>query len=213
MILRMQSILKTLLAVCLGLGFLALDAHAKPSVAFLGLSPESDPNYSEAITKRVREELAADTALISCSGESIAMLYAKGLLQGAQADPEELPALAKGLGAQFYASGSSSGSACASKRARWWKPWLLKVKWSQGLRLRIMDAANGKVVYQGLAKVEVPEDAFCIPPDAKFGPMAPLQRDAILRNMSLRVALESSRQVAKVVKEKAAFAAGAVAKP
>ncbi len=209
----MRSILKTLLAVVLGLGVPVLDSHAKPTVAFLGLSRESDPRYSEAITRRIQLELGADTSLFSFSREAIGMLFAKGLLQDPEADPQDMLKLSGVLGAQYYAFGSLEPVAMESKRARW-KPWSIKVKWTQGMRLRILDGANGNVVYDGLVKAEIPEDAYFTAPDAKFGPMAPLERDNYLRTMSVAISVESAKAVAKALKEKAAGAAGgAEAKP
>jgi hypothetical protein len=221
----MKSIVKTLLAISLGLGFLILDARAqsaaqparasaaKPTVAFLGLSRESDPQLSESVTKRIQWELSADTALFTFSNEDVAMLYAKGVLREPQAGPMDMPRLSQGLGAQYYAFGKLEPIAVESKRGRW-TPWSIKVKWTQGLRLRVLDGSNGNVVYDGLVTAEVPENALFTAPDGNLGRMAPLERETYLRTMSAAVSVESARMVAKVLKEKAAGAAGsAEAKP
>src|SRR5688572_19201513 len=101
----MGSIMKTLLALALGSGFLVLELSAKPTVAFLGLSRDSDPRVSGDIARRIRWELAADTGLSVFSAEEVAVLYAKGVLSGPEAAPADMPGLAKGLGAQYYAFG------------------------------------------------------------------------------------------------------------
>src|SRR6478609_8612647 len=75
-----KSILKSLLAILLGLGFLALQSRAqapaaasakKAAIAFLGLTDASDPQMRAVITQRIRGELAADTALITIPGETV----------------------------------------------------------------------------------------------------------------------------------------------
>ncbi|MDB5051737.1 MAG: hypothetical protein JWO30_4808 [Fibrobacteres bacterium] len=204
--------MKTLLAISLGLGFLALDSHAKPSIAFLGLGRESDPQFSEAISKRIQWELSADTALYTYSNDEVALLFAKGILREPEAGPNDMPNLSKGLGAQYYAFGKLEPIAVASKRIMW-MPWSIKVKWTQGLRLRVLES-NGTVVFDGLVTAEVPEKALFTAPDGKLGSMAPLERETYLRTMSAAVSVESARTVAKVLKEKAAGAAGgAEAKP
>lgn len=221
----MKSIVKTLLAICLGLGFLVLDSRAesapapakasapRPTVAFLGLSRESDPRLSESISKRIQWELSADTGLYAFSNEEVAMLFAKGVLAEPEVGAADMPKLAGGIGAQYYAFGTLEPIAMESKRAKW-KVWSIKVTWSQGLRLRVLDGASGRVVYDGLVKAEIPEDAYFTAPDGKLGNMAPLERETYLRAMGTAVSIESAKRVAKVLKEKAAGAAGgAEAKP
>jgi hypothetical protein len=199
----MQTLFKTLLAVALGFGFLVLDLHAKPTVAFLGVSPESDPQLSGAVAKQIQFELGADTGLSVFSAGDVSMLYAKGLLQEPEAVPADMPRLAKGLGAQYYAFGKLEPVALQSKRIIW-MPWSLKVKWSQGLRLRVLDGSNGQVVFDGLVKGEIPEKAFMTAPEGKLDAMSPLERDARIRKMAAAVSIESAKALAKVVKDKAA---------
>lgn len=209
----MRTILKTALAICLGLGFLALDAHSRTAVAFLGMSGDSDPRYGEGMAKRIRWELSADTSLLSFSDDEIGMLFAKGVLREPQVGPADMARLSQGLGAQYYAFGSLEPVAMESKRAKW-KFWDIKVKWSQGLRLRVLDASDGKVVYDSLIRAEVPEAALFAAPDGDFGRMAPLKRDAFLRSMSVKVSVQTAKALADGLamangrKEKAADAAG-----
>ncbi|HKP94279.1 MAG TPA: hypothetical protein VJ385_00860 [Fibrobacteria bacterium] len=199
--------MKTPLAIFLGLGFLALDLHAKPSVAFLGLSRESDPQVSEAISRRIQWELGADTALFAYPREEIALLFAKGVLLEPEAGPMDMPKLSKGLGAQYYAFGALEPIGVQSKRSRW-LPWRIKVKWSQALRLRVLDGSNGTVVFDGLVTAEVPEKALFSAPDGNLRAMSPLERETWLRTLGTAVSVESAKALAKVLKEKAAGAAG-----
>jgi hypothetical protein len=204
----MQSLFKTLLAVALGLGFLALDLHAKPTVAFLGVSRDSDPQLCGDVTKRIQWELGADTSVRSLSAEEISVVFAKGLLQEPEAAPADMPKLAKGLGAQFYAFGRLEPVAVQSKRIIW-MPWSLKLKWTQGMRLRILDGSNGEVVFDGVVAAEVPEKGFLMPPEADMDKLSPMEREARTRKMALAVAVESARTVAKVLTEKTAAVASA----
>jgi hypothetical protein len=191
----MRTILKTALAICLGLGFLALDAHSKTVVAFLGLSRESDPRYGESMAKRIRWELGADTSLLSFSDEEIGLLYSKGVLREPQVGPTDMARLSQGLGAQYYAFGRLEPMAMESKRAKW-KFWDIKVKWTQGMRLRVLDGSDGKVVYDSLISAEIPEAALFSAPESDFGRMAPLKREGLLRNMSVRVSVQTAKALA-----------------
>lgn len=203
----MGSIMKTLLALALGLGFLFLDLHAKPTVAFLGLSRDSDPRVSGDIARRIQWELGADTGLTAFSAEEVAVLYAKGVLTGPEAAPADMPKLAKGLGSQYYAFGKLEAAAVTSKRIIW-KPWSLKVKWTQGLRLRVLDGSNGKVVFDGVVTCEVPEKASFSRPDADLGKLSPMERESRLRIMAAAVSVDAAKALAKTVKENAETAAG-----
>jgi hypothetical protein len=203
----MNSIMKTLLALALGFGFLVLDIHAKPTVAFLGLTRDSDPRISGDIARRIQWELGADTGLAAFSAEEVAVLYAKGLLSEPEAVPADMPKLAKGLGAQYYAFGKLENVAVTSKRIIW-MPWSLKVKWTQGLRLRVLDGSNGGVVFDGLVTCEVPEKATFSAPDANLGKLSPLEREARLRIMAAAVSVESAKALSKALIEKAAGPAG-----
>ncbi len=205
----MQSLTKTLLAIALGLGFQALDLHAKPTVAFLGLSADSDPQVSGEITRRIQWDLTADTALSAISAEDVAMLFGKGILREPEASAADLPKLAKGLGAQYYAFGKLEPIAVESKRGKW-TPWSIKVKWTQGLKLRILDGSNGKVVFDGLVQGELPKQALFMGPDGEWGKMSPLERDGWLKTMAALVSTESAKTVSKVITEKEA---GSAAKP
>ena len=203
----MISIMKTLLALALGLGFLALDLHAKPTVAFLGLTRDSDPRISGDIARRIQWDLAADTGLTAFSAEEMDALYAKGLLKDPEVTAADLPKLAKGLGARFYAFGKLENVAVTSKRILW-KPWSLKVKWTQGLRLRVFDGTNGQIVFDGLVTCEVPEKAVFSAPDADLNKLSPLERDSRLRIMAAAVSVESAKALSKALIEKTAGPAG-----
>lgn len=208
---RMQSVIKTVLAVALGLGFLILDSHAKPSIAFLGLSRDSDPQVCDAISKRIQWELSADTGVTAFTREDVDMLYAKGLLRGPEAGPRDMPGLSKGLGAQYYAFGRLEPMAMESKRT-WWKPWSVNVKWTQGLRLRILNGADGAMVFDGVVNGEVADKSFLTGPESRWGRMSPLERETWLRKMALAVSLESAKMISKALKEKEGAAGRAEAK-
>ncbi|MEO6096267.1 MAG: hypothetical protein ABIW76_11405 [Fibrobacteria bacterium] len=206
----MQSLFKTLLALALGLGFLALDLHAKPTVAFLGISRDSDPLLRGDLGKRIQWELGTDTGVTSFSAEEISVVFSKGLLKEPEAVPADMPKLAKGLGAQYYAFGRLEPVAVKSKRVIW-MPWSLKLKWSQGLRLRILDGSNGNLVFDGLVTAEVPESGFLMPPEADMNKLSPMERDTRTRKMAMAVAVESAKMIAKTLKEKAAPGAAGTA--
>lgn len=203
---RMQTLLKTLLAIGLGLGFMALDVHAKPSLAFLGLGSDSDPRVSQSIAQGIQWELAGDTALFAYPGNEIALLFAKGVLRDPEAGPLDMPRLSKALGAQYYAFGTLEPIAMQSKRILW-MPWSIRVKWTQGMRLRVVDGATGSVIYDGLVTAEVPEKASFSAPESRLGNLSPLDRESRLRIMAAAVSAESARTLSKVVREKAAPAA------
>lgn len=198
--------LKTAIACALGLGFLFLDAHSKPTLAFLGLSPDSDPRIREKLAGRIRYELAADTGIYLFPQDQVDLLFAKGVIRSTEAGPADMPALSKGLGAQYYASARLEPISVAAKRV-WWKPWFLNVVWTQGLRLRILDGADGNLVFDGIVSGSFPEKALFRAPDARMRGMSPLERDRYLGLAIDAVSAESAKALAKVLKEKAAGAA------
>ncbi len=213
----MQTLLKTLLALSLGLGFLALDARAqdpaaaaaaapakKPTVAFLGLTEGSDPQVCDAITKRIRRELGADSALTSVSSEQVEMLYAKGVLRAPDARPEDPGAVSKALKAEYFAYGTLERIAVTSKRT-WWKPWSTKVAWKQGMRLHVIDGTKGVVAFDGLVDAIMPETNW-LDPEEDWGMIPPLEREGRLRAMAEAISVESAKSLAKTVKDKAAAA-------
>ncbi len=205
----MQTVLKTLLACALALGFLIIDAHSKPSIAFLGLSRESDPNISETLARRIQFELSADTGLFVFSKEEVAMLFAKGILNEPEAGPLDMPRLSKGLGAQYYAFGKLQAITNSGKRT-WWKPWTVNVKWSQGLRLRVLDASTGMAAFDGVVSGEYAEKDFLTGPEP-WEKMEPLARDHYLQILVANLSVESAKAVAKAVKEKSNPAPAAAA--
>jgi hypothetical protein len=138
------------------------------------------------------------------------MLFAKGVLTEPEISPLDLPRLSKGMGAQYYAFGKLEGLSLACKRT-WWKPWAVKVKWSQGIRMRVLEAASGQVVSDSLVSGDLADKAFILEP-TPWEKMTPLEQDGFLRRMIPVVSLSSAKALAKVVKEKAAPVGAASAK-
>lgn len=205
----MKTVLKTLLACALGLGFLIIDAHSKPSLAFLGLTQESDPSVRENLAHRIQFDLSADTGLFVFSNDEVAMLFAKGILNEPEIGPMDMPRLSKGLGAQYYAFGKLESITNSGKRT-WWKPWYVNVKWNRGLRLRVLDASTGASVYDGVATGELAEKDFLTGPEA-WEKLPPLERDHYIQSLMASLSAESAKAIAKAVKEKANPAPAAAA--
>jgi hypothetical protein len=197
----MDTVLKTILACALGLGFMIMDAHSRPSLAFLGLSRDSDPMIREKLAGRIQFELSADTGLSVFSKDEVNTLFAKGLLNEPEAGPGDMARLAKGLGAQYYAFGRLQGLSNETSK-KWWKPWDVKVKWNQAMRLRVLDGSTGATVFDGVASGTLDEKAFFVGPDA-WEKMGPLERDGYLNRMMAVLSVESAKTIAKAVKAKA----------
>jgi hypothetical protein len=194
----MRSVLKAVLACALGLGFALMDIHAKPSVAFLGLSEDSDPLVRDALAEKIRWELAGDSTLFSFSSAEISPLFTKGALKGPWVDPMDLPRLSKQIGAQFYAFGKLEALAWGSKRS-WLTPWQVSVNWTQGLRLRVLEGATGKVVYDGVVPSEFTEKALLSGPEPGLARMHPLERDRYIRQMTALLSVESAKALSQVM--------------
>jgi hypothetical protein len=209
-----KSLLKSLLAVLLGLGFLALQSRAAPApekktaIAFLGLTEASDPQISAAIAKRIRGEIGADSALVSIPGEEVDKLFAKGILRAPDARPEDPEALRREVGEAYLAYGSLEGVAVTSKRILW-KPWSLKNTWTQGMRLHVVDGTKGEVVYDGRVAAAVPESGFLFAPEEDWGKVPPLERERRMRIMAEAISVEAAKALAKAVKGRAAAPATA----
>jgi hypothetical protein len=200
----MQTVLKALLGIFLALGFLILDAKAasqRPKLAFLGLGADSDPLFHDELTRRIRRDLSADTALSSLPASEIARLTAIGAPTGPEISSFDLPALAP-LGAQYYAFGWLEPVDLQVKR-KWLKPWDVNIRWSQGLRLRVIDAETGLPVFDGVVPAEIAEKGFILAPDAPSSRMSPLDRDRCLRRMLPVLSSECAKTLSKVIKERA----------
>ncbi|MBW8886254.1 MAG: hypothetical protein JF616_00745 [Fibrobacteres bacterium] len=214
----MASLLKSMLAILLGLGFLVLQARAqapagtrKAAVAFLGLTDASDPQISEAIAKRIRAELGADPTVNSIPGEEIDKLFSQGILRGPDLRPVDPQALRREVGDAYLAYGSLERIAVDSKRT-WWKPWSVKNTWTQGMRLRVVDGVKGSVVFDSLVAAAVHEPGFLFTPEEDWGKVPPLEREKRMRIMAEAVSVVAAKALAKAVKSRpvAASAPGSV---
>jgi len=201
-----KSILKSVLAILLGLGFLALQSRAqalaapkKAAIAFLGLTDASDPQISAAIAQRIRSRLEADSTLAAIPGEKIDKLFAKGILRGPGVRPDDPAALRREVGDVYLASGSLERITVASKRT-WWKPWAVKNTWTQGMRLRVEDGTKGLVVFDSLVAGTVREPGFVFAPEGDWGKVPPLERETRLRVMAEAVSIEAAKALAKAAK-------------
>jgi len=209
-----KSILKSLLAILLGLGFLALQSRAqapapvakKPAIAFLGLTEASDPQMRAVITQRIRGELAADTGLSAVPGEKVDKLFAQGILREPDARLEDPEALRREIGNAYLASASLERLTVATKRT-WWKPWSLKNTWTQGMRVKIMDGAKGNIVLDSLVATAVREPGFIFAPEDDWGKVPPLEREKRMRIMSEAVSIEAARVLGAAVKGRVPAAA------
>lgn len=218
----MQSVLKTLLALALAIGSLALDARAqgapaaapaarvpagpKPTVAFLGLDDEADPMVAKAITDAIRRRLDADSALLSAPDERIALVFGKGLLRKPEAGPADVLNLARVVGARYYAFGKLERIGVTSKRVIW-MPWSVKVQWDQAVSLRVIDSAQGEVVFDGRVDAAVPEKALFTGPEENWNRMAPLDREKRMRIMATAVSEVSAKAISKAVQDRSPPAA------
>lgn len=195
--------MKTLLAVALALGFLALESKAKTSVAFLGIDPDTDPLFSRALSTLIYQELEADTSLASRSRQAVGEFLAKAALERPDAGPRELPRLKQHLEASYYAYGRLEDLTVANKRV-WWAPWSVKTNWSRALRLRVVDAANGETVFDGLVPAQIPEKHFLHGPDGNLSRQSALDRDRQYRRILPFLSAETAKALAKVIADKGA---------
>lgn len=213
----MRTVLKALIGICLALGFLLLDAKAaetrpsKPGVAFLGFGADSDPLFCGQLTRDIRRDLSADTTLFTFPAASIDPFFARGTLTGSEVSAFDLPRLAP-LGAQYYAFAWLQPIAVQSTR-KWTKFWDVKVRWSQSLRLRVLDAGTGLPVFDGPVPAEIAEKALLFGPDAPSATMAPVDRDRCYRRMLPLLSAQCAKQVSQVIAEKTAKPAVAAAEP
>jgi hypothetical protein len=208
-----------MLAILLGLGFLALQSRAqapagtkKAAVAFLGLTDASDPQISAAIAMRIRGELGADPTLISIPGEEIDKLFSQGILRGPDLRPDDPQALRREVGDAYLAYGSLERITVDSKRT-WWKPWSVKNTWTQGMRLHVVDGVKGSVVFDSLVAAAVHEPGFIFTPEEDWGKVPPLEREKRMRIMAEAVSVEAAKALARAVKGHAAPASPPAAAP
>ena len=205
-----------MLAILLGLGFLALEARAqsrsaaaaagRPAIAFLGMAEGSDPQLGETIVKRIRRELGVDSTLVSIPGEEVDKLFARGILRGPDASPTDAEALRREIGDAYLAYGILERIAVTSQR-KWWKPWTVKSTWTQGLRLHVTEGARGPVIFDGLVASAKPESGFLTGPEGDWGKLPPLEREKRMRSMAEMLSVETAKALAKAVKDRAAPAA------
>ena len=215
----MNSVPNTLLSLVLAFASLAIAqtdpaaapaAGPKPTVAFLGLDDEADPMVAKAITDAIRRQLDADPALLSTPDERIALAFGKGLLRKPEAGPADVVNLARVVGARYYAFGKLERIGVTSKRT-WWMPWSVKVQWEQAVRLRVIDSAQGEVVFDDRVDAAVPEKAWFIGPEEDWNRTPPLEREKRMRIMAAAVAEICAKAASKAVLEKSAPAAAPVA--
>lgn len=197
----MQSVFKTLLALALGIGFLALETRAKTTVAFLGIDPDTDPRFGKALSILIHQELAVDTALVSLPPKVVAGFLAKGELVLMETGPADIAKLKQGLDAGFYALGWLEPLTVANKRV-WWMPWSVRTNWSQELRLRVLDGNTGEVVYDGRVPIQIPEKHFLSGPEGNHSRQGALERDTRYRRMLPLLSSETAKAVSKVVGER-----------
>lgn len=197
----MQSVFKTLLALALGIGFLALETHAKTVVAFLGIDPDTDPRFGKALSTLIHQELAADTALVSLPPKAIDDFLAKRELVLMETGPADIAKLKQGLDAGFYAIGWLEPLSVANKRV-WWMPWSVRTNWTQDLRLRVLDGKTGEVVYDAKVPVEIPEKHFLSGPEGNHSKQGALERDSRYRRMLPLLSAETAKAVSKVIGER-----------
>jgi hypothetical protein len=215
----MRSLAKTLLALALGLGFLALEVRAKTSVAFLGIDPDTDPLFGRALSSLIHQELAADTALASLPPKAVADFLVKASIDNPVAHPTDVARLKPGLEARYYAYGRLEALNVENKRV-WWMPWSVRTKWSRALRLRVLDGSTGDVVFDAQVPAVIPEQHFISGPDGNHSRISALERDSRYRRMLPFLSSETAKALAKAIMENGQApaagtedAAGAAAEP
>jgi hypothetical protein len=201
----MRSVFKTLLALGLGLGFLALETRAKTTVAFLGIDPDTDPLFGRTLTGLIRQDLAADTALSSLPGKAVEEFLRKADLGRPEAGPADIPLLKRGLEARYYAFGRLQELTVENKRV-WWMPWSVRTKWTRTLRLRVVDGGTGETVFDGVVPAEIPEKNFLQGPDKDLSGKGASERDRRYRRMLPFLSSEAAKALAKAVADKTAGA-------
>ena len=197
----MQSVFKTLLALALGIGFLALETHSKTTVAFLGIDPATDPRFGKSLANLIHQELAADTALASLPPKIIENYLSKEDIDLGRVGPADIGRLKLGLDAGFYAVAWLEPLAVANKRV-WWMPWSVRTNWTQGLRLRVLDGKTGETISDSKVPVQIPEKHFLSGPDGNHSRAGAMERDSRYRRMRPLLSTETAKALSKVVGEK-----------
>lgn len=195
--------MKTLLALALALGFLALDSRAKTPVAFLGIDPDTDPLFGRALTGLIHQDLAADTALSSLPPKAVDEFMRKAAFESPQAGPADIARLKLGLEAKYYAYGRLEALTVENKRV-WWMPWSVRTQWTRTVRLRVLDGATGETVFDGLVPTVVPEKHFMKGPDGDMARKSAVERDRRYRGMLPFLSSETAKALAKVIADKSA---------
>lgn len=196
----MTSVLKIALACALGFGALLMESQAAPSLAFLGLTRDSDPLIREALAKAIRFELAGDSGLSTPTPDRIQSAFITGALEDVEPAPWELPRLSREIGAQFYAFGKLEPMSHVSAR-KWFMPWQVKTRWSRDLRLRVVEASTGRIMYDGVVPAEYTERSLFFSPESSEQRMAPGERDLRSRRSLALLSVASAKTLAKVLRE------------
>jgi hypothetical protein len=210
----MRSVAKTLLALALAMGFLALDAKAqtktKATVAFLGIDPATDPLFGRALSGLIHQDLAADTGLASLPAKAVDDFLRKASFDRPEAGPGDIARLKLGLEAKYYAFGRLQELVVENKRV-WWMPWTVKTKWTRTLRMRVVDGGTGETVFDGVVPAEIPEKHFMKGPKADFSRQGAVERDHKYRRMLPFLSAEAAKALSRIVAEKSAGPASAQA--
>lgn len=208
---RMDSILKTLLALGLGLGFLAMDARAqdpaqgqgptaaaKASVAFLGVDPGTDPLYGRALSALIQRDLASDSALSALPQGAVERYLASGGTAIPDPGPADLGLLRTGLGSDYYAFGWLEPMSVVNSR-KWWLPWRVDTEWRRDLRLRVLDGRTGRMIFDGKVEGRIAERRLFSGPDAGLSGKAAVERDGCQRRMLPVLSAETAKALAAAV--------------
>jgi hypothetical protein len=205
----MDSILKALLALGLGLGFLALDARAqgpaqgqgassKATMAFLGVDPGADPLFGKTLSALIHRELSADSALSALSPRAVEDFLASGGIAMPHSGPADLGPLRNGLASDYYAFGWLEPLSVENSR-KWWLPWRVNTEWRRDLRLRVLDGRTGRVVFDGKVEGRVAEKHLFTGPDADLSRKDPVERDGRQRRLLPVLSVETAKALAKAV--------------
>lgn len=194
---------KSLKALALGAVLLALPSHAKTTVAFLGIDPDTDPLFGRALTALIQQDLAADTGLATLPPRTVSEFLAKAPLRMPEAGPADIGMLKLNLQAEYYAFGKLEELNVSNKRV-WWKPWSVQTQWSRALRLRVLDGATGETVFDGQVPALIPEQNFISGPDGKLSEKGALERDRQYRRMLPFLSAEAVKTLGKVLGERSA---------
>jgi hypothetical protein len=221
MIRKMGAILKTLLALGLGLGFLALDAPAQdavpgqnaasnPTVAFLGIDNGTDPLFGRTFSAILHKDLSADSVLTVVPPRAVDDFLAAGGISFPLTGPADLVVLRNGLAADYYAFGWLEPLSVENSR-KWWLPWRVNTEWRRDLRLRVLDGSTGRTVFDGKVEGRVAEKHLFSGPDAGLSGKDPVERDSRQRRMLPVLSSETAKVLARAVASPPAADAAATA--